>query len=635
MRYLLLVVLAALAVGYTTSPQVQHAKRSRLPSGWVRARRHTPDAILPLRFGLTQANVDMATLERLLNDVSHPDSLNYGAHWTSARVAQHFAPSDEAVRTVVSWLTESGVGRERLRISKTKGWVMLNTTVAETETLLHTEYHVYVHEPSGTEHIACDAYSLPAHIVPHVELVTPSIDFTDPVLDRRGGITHPRISIGQPGAGTVNPIFRQGVKHILDQLSSCDAHITPACLRALYGFVYSPLAPQKNSYAVVEYTPQAYIPADLDLFARNFSSIGKSLVGARPVFKSVSGGVVQNTSVGPQINRESNLDLQYAMNLVTAKQAVTLYQVGDPLMGASFNNLLDALDGSFCSFEGGDDQFFDGTYPDPIAGGYQGHDCGTIKPANVISTSYGYNEADLSPAYTARQCAEYAKLGLMGVTVLYSSGDNGVAGSNFNCLSSSDDPTAPATVFNPSFPSGCPFVTSVAATQINFGAKVTDPETACDFSGGGFSNYFAMPGYQKDAVTNYLRANPPPFPADVFNSTGKSRAFPDISVNGANYVVARSGGFELVSGTSASAPVLGAMLTMINDARLALGKKPIGFINPAIYSAAFQNAFHDITTGSNPGCGTDGFAAAEGFDPVSGLGTPNFPRLLAAWLRLK
>lgn len=33
--------------------------------------------------------------------------------------------------------------------------------------------------------------------------------------------------------------------------------------------------------------------------------------------------------------------------------------------------------------------------------------CGTVKPANVISTSYGYNEADLSPAYTARQCAEY------------------------------------------------------------------------------------------------------------------------------------------------------------------------------------------------------------------------------------
>ncbi|KAJ7203722.1 hypothetical protein C8J57DRAFT_1259585 [Mycena rebaudengoi] len=57
-------------------------------------------------------------------------------------------------------------------------------------------------------------------------------------------------------------------------------------------------------------------------------------------------------------------------------------------------------------------------------------------------------------------------------------------------------------------------------------------------SGGGFSNRFAMPDYQKDAVTNYLCSNPPPFPANLFNSTGKSRAFPDISVNGANYVVA-------------------------------------------------------------------------------------------------
>ena len=51
--------------------------------------------------------------------------------------------------------------------------------------------------------------------------------------------------------------------------------------------------------------------------------------------------------------------------------------------------------------------------------------CGTVKPANVISTSYSYNEADLTPFYTARQCNEYAKLGLLGITILYSSGDYG------------------------------------------------------------------------------------------------------------------------------------------------------------------------------------------------------------------
>jgi subtilase family serine protease len=61
-------------------------------------------------------------------------------------------------------------------------------------------------------------------------------------------------------------------------------------------------------------------------------------------------------------------------------------------------------------------------------------DCGTFTPAKVISTSYGYNEADLTPAYTSRQCTEYAKLGMMGVTFVYSSGDNGVAGNGGLCL---------------------------------------------------------------------------------------------------------------------------------------------------------------------------------------------------------
>ena len=61
-------------------------------------------------------------------------------------------------------------------------------------------------------------------------------------------------------------------------------------------------------------------------------------------------------------------------------------------------------------------------------------DCGTSSPAHVISTSYSYDEYELTPAYMERQCAEYAKLGLLGTTVLYSSGDNGVAGNGDICL---------------------------------------------------------------------------------------------------------------------------------------------------------------------------------------------------------
>ena len=51
------------------------------------------------------------------------------------------------------------------------------------------------------------------------------------------------------------------------------------------------------------------------------------------------------------------------------------------------------------------------------------------------------------------------------------------------------------------------------------------------FSGGGFSNHFRMPEYQKAAVEGFLKNFPPPFPPTIFNTTG-SRAFPDIAANG-------------------------------------------------------------------------------------------------------
>lgn len=88
-------------------------------------------------------------------------------------------------------------------------------------------------------------------------------------------------------------------------------------------------------------------------------------------------------------------------------QKVTLYQVGDLVEGASFNNFLDALDASYCA---GDDPTQDAIYPDPYAnytGAYEGPEaCGTFASTKVISTSYSYNEADLTPAYEERQCNE-------------------------------------------------------------------------------------------------------------------------------------------------------------------------------------------------------------------------------------
>lgn len=70
-------------------------------------------------------------------------------------------------------------------------------------------------------------------------------------------------------------------------------------------------------------------------------------------------------------------------------QQVTLFQVGDDEESASFNNFLDAIDGSYCTYDGGDVAGEDGTYPDKKPGGYKYQDCGNYTAPSVISTSYG------------------------------------------------------------------------------------------------------------------------------------------------------------------------------------------------------------------------------------------------------
>lgn len=191
-------------------------------------------------------------------------------------------------------------------------------------------------------------------------------------------------------------------------------------------------------------------------------------------------------------------------------------------------------------------------------------------------------------------------------------------------------------MFNPSFPASCPYVTAVGATQIKANASVTQPEVAAEsviYSGGGFSNVFDLPSYQADALKTYFADHKPSYGSDRYNTTQKSRGIPDVSANGVAYAIAVNKKWIQLYGMSASTPTFGAILSLINAARLDAGKKPVGFVNPALY--ANPDMFNDITSGSNKGCGTLGFDAVEGWDPVTGLGTPNFPEMLDYFLSLQ
>lgn len=174
------------------------------------------------------------------------------------------------------------------------------------------------------------------------------------------------------------------------------------------------------------------------------------------------------------------------------------------------------------------------------------------------------------------------------------------------------------------------------------------PETAVYFSSGGFSDYFSRPLYQEFAVNEYLTDYLGSKNGGLYNPKG--RGFPDVAAYAVAFDIIWSG-FEFgVSGTSCASPTFASVVSLLNDELLAVGRPPLGFLNPWLYLvAAPALALNDITEGNNYACsdGTTGFNATVGWDPVcihpvrcvprfcsdtahfqvTGLGTPDYAKL--------
>jgi len=119
-----------------------------------------------------------------------------------------------------------------------------------------------------------------------------------------------------------------------------------------------------------------------------------------------------------------------------------------------------------------------------------------------------------------------------------------------------------------------------------------------------------------------------PYPG--YNING--RGYPDVALLGANYTIVVGGENVLVSGTSASAPVFAAMISLINSNRKANDstKSVLGFLNPLLYEVIALDAKEFIYDPARPGdvisgnnkctafgqvCCSQGFSAGENWDP--------------------
>ncbi|KAF7172400.1 hypothetical protein CNMCM6106_006590 [Aspergillus hiratsukae] len=646
MRFSSVLLGAAAVAGVLASPTpnnyrndyVVHEQRAVLPRSWTEEKRLDKGSMLPMRIGLTQSNLDRG--HDLLMEVSDPDSPRYGQYFSVEEVHDLFAPSQETVDQVRTWLESEGISADRISQSANKQWLQVDVRVQEAERLLRTNYFLYEHAGTGKSHIACREYHVPQSVQRHIDYITPGIKLLEVEGVKNARSIEKRLGIGK-GKDPLPPILKPLIlplsELLADTLALCGVAVTPACISAMYNITSGTKATNGNELGIFEDLGDFYSQEDLNLFFALFAQ--QIPQGTHPILKAVDGATAPTSvsNAGP----ESDLDFQISYPIIWPQNSI-LFQTDDPVYQANYNftgflnTFLDAIDGSYCS----EISPLDPPYPDPAAGGYKGQlQCGVYRPPNVLSISYGGAEADLPIAYQRRQCAEWMKLGLQGVSVVVASGDSGVEGRNGDptlsqCLGTSGK------VFAPDFPATCPYLTAVGGTYLPLGADPRkDEEVAVTSfpSGGGFSNIYERPDYQQQAVETYFSRADPGYPyyssmnnnsfADnggIYNRIG--RAYPDVAAIGDNVVIFNKGMPTLIGGTSAAAPVFAAILTRINEERLAVGKSTVGFVNPVLY--AHPEVFHDITQGTNPGCGTQGFSAASGWDPVTGLGTPNYPAML-------
>jgi len=154
-------------------PHSIHEKRNDAPQGWAKRNALDRRAILPMKIGMAQSNMDRGW--EWLSEVSVPTSPKYGKHWTAKEIAEAFAPSDKTVDAVKTWLTSAGIPDSRIKQSQGLNWLEFDATVDEAEELLKTKYNVYEHEETGQPHVACEEYSIPSHLKEHIDMVYPTV----------------------------------------------------------------------------------------------------------------------------------------------------------------------------------------------------------------------------------------------------------------------------------------------------------------------------------------------------------------------------------------------------------------------------------------------------------------------------
>eukprot|EP01132_Coremiostelium_polycephalum_P003184 gene3184-3988_t len=558
-------------------------------SKWTKTQRAAQDEVINFRVALTHQNKDV--LEATFLDVSNPKSANYGKYWSVDEILDLIAPDFEISNSVVQFLEQNGC----FNVENHRDMIKASAKSSDVERLFNVQMFNYQHKLKKNQKLirSSGIYTIPTEIRKNVELISGISELPHSSKGPKGHKVHLDANTADPGI------------------------VIPETIQNLYGI---PTGYQNNddtSICLAEFQNDgSYTKKDLQDFA---TATGTPLI-------SVDKIVGPYTPSNPDI--EASLDVQYGG--ATAQTASVWYWTVQGWMYEFSSDFAAASTVPYVvSMSWG--------WPEPL------------QCQNGLGTCTG---GETSQQYVERCNTEFQKIGLRGVTLLAASGDQGAPGDGNPYCEKAKDPISTI------FPGASPYVTSVGATMLaapseeDIEQSVSDApvcstkkcatsttEVVCTYpealitSGGGFSNYSPMPSWQSSVVNTYLKSGVVLPSSNFFNSS--NRGFPDISALGHNYYVYYNGKGIKVDGTSCSSPVVGGMVALLNSYRLNNNKPTLGFLNQLLYQAYASNPaiYNDITTGNNfcteSCCAKTGYTATKGWDPVTGLGTPNFKLLLA------
>ncbi len=235
----------------------------------------------------------------------------------------------------------------------------------------------------------------------------------------------------------------------------------------------------------------------------------------------------------------------------------------------------------------------------------------------VVSISWGGPENSWAAQSMTAMDDAIADAAVLGTTVTVAAGDNG----------SSDDPDNPNGPVQVDFPASSPHALACGGTELTgntstytITSEVVWNEIANNegATGGGVSAVYPLPSWQANAGVPLSASG---------TATSPGRGVPDVAGNAdpvTGYQVIVDGNPEPVGGTSAVAPLWAGLIARLAQAT---GEK-FGLLQPLIYAGALPGTdvpgFNDIVSGNN-----GAYSAGPGWDPCTGLGSPNGEALLS------